>query len=297
MTPGLARLSGILLLVPALHGCGALTASGPGCTDLRAPAALPDGLDETSGVAVSLRRPDLLWTHNDAGSVLYGVDRSGALLTSLRLPVRLRDWEDLARAECRSGGSCLWAADTGDNYEERDHVRLVRFPEPDPADARVGPVDVFPVRLPDGARDVEAMVVLPGERVLLVTKGRNHPLTVYRYPLPLRPDTVVLEEVQRLSDGPRILPRQITGGAVSPDGRTVALRTYQSLVFYGVEGDTLAPLDDGSVSLRTLQEPQGEGVALGPDGEVVLTSEGGPAGGPGSLAALRCRREEGGPGR
>ena len=75
------------------------------------------------------------------------------------------------------------------------------------------------MRLPDGPRDIEALLVLPGERVLVVTKGRNDPVTVYRYPGALRPDTVTLEEVQRLSDGPRILPRQVTGGAVSRRGR------------------------------------------------------------------------------
>jgi hypothetical protein len=41
--------------------------------------------------------------------------------------------------------------------------------------------------------------------------------------------------------------------------------------------------------LRTLQEPQGEGVAVGEDGLIALTSEAGPAGQRGSLAVLRCR--------
>lgn len=275
--------------VLAAGACGPLTNAGPGCATLRAPAALPDPLRESSGVAVGLRDPDLLWTHNDAGSVLYGVDRTGALRAEIPLPLRLRDWEDLAAAPCGSGGgACLWAADTGDNYEERDDVKLLRFPEPGPDAGTVQEPDVFPVRLPGGARDVEALLVLPGERVLLVTKGRNHPVTVYRYPPPLRPDTITLEEVQRLTDGPRILPRQVTGGAVSPRGDLAVLRTYQSLRFYRIAGDTLAAMEDGLVSLRTLQEPQGEGVALGRDGEVILTSEGGPGGGPGSLAAIRC---------
>ena len=63
----------------------------------------------------------------------------------------------------------------------------------------------------------------------------------------------------------------------------VAVRTYQSLRFYRVEGRRLSPLDGGVVNLRPLQEIQGEAVALGPDGTVALTSEGGPLGGPPSL--------------
>ena len=110
---------------------------------------------------------------------------------------------------------------------------------------------------------------------------------MYRYPPPLRPDTVTLVEVQRLSAGPRIFPRQITGGAVGPRGGVVALRSYESLRFYRVQGDTLVELEDGIANLRTLQEPQGEGVGMGLDGKV-LTSEAGPGGGRGSFAVLRC---------
>jgi hypothetical protein len=53
-------------------------------------------------------------------------------------------------------------------------------------------------------------------------------------------------------------------------------------------GDTLAVMEDGLVNLRTLQEAQGEGVGIGLDGQVVLTSEGGPVGGPGGMTFLRC---------
>jgi hypothetical protein len=35
-------------------------------------------------------------------------------------------------------------------------------------------------------------------------------------------------------------------------------------------------------------EAQGEGVGMGLDGLVALTSEGGPGGGPGALVLLRC---------
>jgi hypothetical protein len=254
--------------------------------------ALPAALDESSGAALSRAHPGVVWTHNDgAEGELFAVDSAGALISRFLLDQPVRDWEDLSAGECPSGGSCLYLADMGDNYEERapGSTRILRVREPDALVADTLRAEVFPVRLPHGPRDVEALLVLPGERVFAVTKGRNHAVTVYRYPPPLRPDTVALEEVQRLSEGARFLPRQITGGAVAPDGEVVALRTYESLHFYRVSGDTLAPLADGVVNLRTLQEPQGEGVAVGPDGLVALTSEGGPAGAPASLSTLRCR--------
>ena len=149
----------------------------------------------------------------------------------------------------------------------------------------------FPLRLPDGPRDIEALLVFPGERVYVVTKGRNHPVTVYRYPPPLRPDTVTLEQVQQLTSRARITPRQVTGGAVDPRGGVLALRTYESLQFYHLDGDTLAAIDGALVNLYSLQEGQGEGVGIGLDGLVALTSEGGIAGGPGSMTLIHCDLE------
>ena len=279
------------LLAGALAACGPMATAGPGCGPILRDVALPGELREASGVAPSLDHPGVYWIHNDSGSLVHAVDREGRIVARVRLSVALRDWEDLALAGCPGGGSCLYAADLGDNYEERPGGAVIRFREPDPASPPTGPVpaDVFPVRLPDGPRDIEALLVLPGERILVVTKGRNHPVTVYRYPPPLRPDTVVLEEVQRLTGGPVILPRQVTGGSVSPRGGVVVLRTYRSMRFYNTRADTLAEVEGSLVNLRTLREAQGEGVGLGLDGLVALASEGGPGGGPGALSLLRCR--------
>lgn len=266
-----------------------MATGGPGCRPDRIGIRFPEPLRESSGVAVSLRHPGVLWTHGDAGSDLFAVDDSGLVLAHYPIAPRTRDWEDVALSTCGDGGSCLYLADLGDNYEERPFARILRVAEPDPASPSTLHPDVFPVRFPDGPRDAEALLVLPGERVLVVTKGRNDPATVYRYPGTLRPDTVVLEEVQRLSEGARFLPRQVTGGSVAPGGGLAALRTYESLQFYDVRSDTLVPAEGGLVNLRTLDEAQGEGVGIGPDGRVVLTSEGGPLGGPGSMSILRCK--------
>ena len=279
-----------LLSLLICGACGPVATGGP-CRDVVPPVALPDGMSETSGVAVSLDHPGIFWIHNDAGDRLTAVDSSGRERATVVVPFSAIDWEDLALASCPRGGSCLYAADVGDNYEEHAAIRLYRFAEPDLDDSRVTVVDTFPMRLPDGSRDIESMLLLRGERPLFVTKGRNHPQTVYRYPGPLTRDTVTLEPIQELSAGPRILPRQITGGATSPLSDLVALRTYQSVQFYRVESDTLVPVQGGLVNLRTLNERQGEGVALGPDGQLVLTSEGGAGGGAGSLAVLGCTVE------
>jgi hypothetical protein len=282
-------LPALLLLVGS---CTGWSGAGPGCEELGAPSALPAELDESSGVAASLRAPDLFWTHEDgeSGSALYAVSAAGALLGRVGIEDQATfDAEDIAAGPCAEG-SCLYLADTGDNYADRDTIWILRMVEPDPGAGTVS-ARRLPMRLPDGPRDAEAIFVLPGERIFVVTKGSEQPITVYRYPPPLRPDSVVtLEPIQQLSETPRVLPRQVTGASASSDGSVVVLRTYETLLFHHWEGGRLVPFpEEGTVNLRTLRESQGEGVALGADGLVALTSETGPAGTGGSIALLRCR--------
>lgn len=285
-----------LLLGLLLAGCapgvpGSFRAFGPACVPASGAVPLPEGVPESSGIGYSLRFPGLLWTHNDAGHgpLLYGIERDGSLRGTVRLDgAAAVDWEDLEVAPC-DAGSCIWVGDVGDNAEGRREIALLRIPEVEPGpDVRVTP-DVFPAVIPDGPRDIEALYVLPGERVFLVTKGRNHPVTVYRYPPPLRPgERVVLEEVQRLTERRPRLREWVTGASASPDGEVVAVRSYSTLTFYRTTSEGLAPLPGGRVSLLPLGEPQGEAVAIGADGEVVLTSESGPLRRASTMIFLRC---------
>jgi hypothetical protein len=270
--------------------CAPIATAGPGCAPTGAAVLLPAELQESSGVAVSRTSPGVLWTHIDEGATLFAIDAQGAVLARFGVDARTRDPEDLAAGACADGGACLYLADTGDNGEQRQDARIVRVREPTSLAAPgTLPADVFPVRLPDGPRDIEAIFVLPGERVYLVTKGRAHAVTVYRYPGALRPEAVTLEEVQRLTDGPRSLLDQVTGASASADGTLVAVRTYQALSFYRVVEGRLVLMERGLVNLRSLEEVQGEGVGLGAGGAVWLTAEGGPLGGPAALRALSCR--------
>lgn len=259
------------------------------CLPEQPPAALPGEVRESSGVVASRRHAGVYWTVDDSGpAALWAVAADGTLLGRVEIPGGLgRDREALALGPCGEG-DCIYVADVGDNAEVRTGLALYRVPEPDPADERTAAPDVFRFSLPDGPRDIEAAFLLPGERLYLVGKGGNHPPTVYAYPGPLRPDAGFLREVQRLGDGPRSLPDRITGAAASPDGTFVVLRTYRRLSLHRVDGDTLVATPDATVDLLTLREPQGEGVALAPDGRIVLTGEAGPLGRRGSIVVLRC---------
>jgi len=289
----------VWVLLPALATCGQYVADASECSPVGPSVSLPGRLRETSGVAIGVRNPDLIWTHADGRrSTLYAVDHGGLVRARVELDRSFRDWEDIARARCDLG-VCLYMADTGDNAERRDNISFYRLADPEVVGvgdgtgvgevAGVGEAEQYRVVLPDGPRDIEAMYVLPMDQVFFVTKGRNHPVTLYRYPLPLRSEEVVtLVEVQRLTTGPVAAPRMVTGASATLDGGTVVVRTYQSLEFFDIaEGGRLVETENGRVSLRSLREIQGEGVGFGADGAIVLSSEGAAGLGP-SLRFLTC---------
>lgn len=283
-----------------MGGC-AVGGAGPGCRTVEETTPLPDVLSEASGVAVSRRHDDVVWVHNDSGEPeLHAVDGRGTLLGTFRLTVtRARDWEDVAMGPCADGGDCLYVGDVGNNFGETDTVRVYRTGEPpDPAAGDTLAVETFRMVFDGTPHDLESLFVMPDGALYFVGKGKDEAVTLFRYPMPLRPDSAVtLEPVQRLSDAPRSLPRQVTGADADPAGQGVVLRTYETLAFHRFEGDTLVPEEDGVVNLRPLRESQGEGVGWGPDGRIVLVSEAGPLGREGSITVMRCRVGEAAPPR
>lgn len=267
---------------------------------------LDRGLPETSGAVWSATRPDVFWTVNDGrDGELFAVDTLGRTVAVVDTDGRrLRDVEALAAGPCESG-RCIYLADTGDNGERRDEVAIHRIPEPDLSSTATGtgspgdePVEfedvereVFRFRYPDGPVDTEAVFIVPGEGVYLVSKGRNWAPTAYLYPEPLRPDEVVtVREIGRLGRGPASFTGRITGGAPIPDLPGYALiRSYDAMHLVRIGPEGMTPVDGGRLSLLTLREPQGEALAVAPGGLIVLTSEKGPFSRRAEMRILRCR--------
>ena len=66
----------------------------------------------------------------------------------------------------------------------------------------------------------------------------------------------------------------MTGAGATPDGRWVAVRTYETLEVYRREALLAGGAPAVRTSLRSLDEPQGEAVAVTAEGRVLLTTEG-----------------------
>jgi hypothetical protein len=236
-------------------------------------------LDESSGVAPSRRHPGLLWTHNDGPKpVVFATDTSGAALGVIRVRAEVRDWEDAAIGPC-GRAHCLYLADTGDNRERRPFVRIHRMAEPTPAAARAGAAvstEVLAVRYPDGPVDVEAMWVDPTGDVQLVSKGRQGAVRQFRVPAAAwRAGRAVAEPLATLPIAAGRRPdRLVTGAAISPDGRLVALRTYGDIYFFerGRNGALEVPATAVACRLDRV-DIQGEGIGWLDSERMVLTSE------------------------
>ena len=288
-----AERPGAGLIASALLAAAAAGCSGPkslACTTGPA-VALPEALDESSGVAWSGGRADVFWTVNDGSEgVLYAVDTTGALLGRVETTgMRLQDVEALAGGQC-GDQYCLYLADTGDNLERRDQVAVHRLPEPG-VSASSAQRRAFPARFPHGARDVEALFVLPGERVYLLSKGRTAAPTLYRYPGPLGADSVVvLESVGALGRRAASFTGRITGATrMTGADDLVLIRSYESMELLQVTPEGIRSVPGSRLDLRFLQEAQGEAVSARDDGHVVLTSEAGPLTSTGTFRILDCR--------
>ena len=285
-----AVLVGLVLVTP---GAGASTQSAA-APDCRPTGNLTrvEGLVEASGVAVSRKTPGRLWTHNDSGEpVIFALDTRGSVVGRVRVTgAKVEDWEAIAVGPCPDG-SCVYVADIGDNDANRRQVTIYRFPEPASADRTAAVKDTFQVAYPDGSHDAEALLVAADGRVFIVTKGETGAVALYGSQGELKLGAANrLERVGKpRASGKAAEGDRITDGAVSHDGSWVVLRGKNKVSFHRA-----ADLFAGSwkpvreVDVTGLREPQGEGIAMGADGTVYLTGEGGGKSQPGTFATLAC---------
>jgi len=245
---------------------------------LAALAVLPFGLGFTAGsdlpaaddVVFSFADPEIIEssgliahdglfaTINDSGDSgrVFTVDPgTGETLAETRWDGEPEDVESMALTP---DGDVL-VGDIGDNTASRDSVELLRVPFGE--DGTVDPT-TYELAYPDGAHDAETLLVHPVTgQVFVVAKefiGR-----LYAAPKRLDPDGV-----NRLHPVGEVLPIA-TDGAFFPDGKHFVLRGYVKAAVYGWPS-----LDMVGEPFFLPSQEQGEGIAVGADDTVYLSSEG-----------------------
>ncbi|WP_328470622.1 esterase-like activity of phytase family protein [Actinoplanes sp. NBC_00393] len=209
------------------------------------------------------------------GRRIFFLNRRCGVSRTVGYPSRPRDTEDLARGP----DGTLWVGDIGDNGRNRETIALWRL-----APGGRAP-KIYRMAYPDGPHDAEALLVSGDGTPVVVTKD---PMTAGVYvpavalkagkTTPLRKVGDVAVPLTATSN-PFGLPGRvvITGGATSPDGGRVVLRTYADAFEFDVSGgDVVRAITEGKPREIALpDEPQGEAIAYSRDGTALLTvSEG-----------------------
>jgi hypothetical protein len=223
-------------------------------------------IQESSGMALGRRHPEVLWTHNDSGddARLFAVGPDGRTLATLTLAgVEARDWEGMAAGRDDRGRPALFVGDIGDNNGVWPEVAVYRVGEPARLRDATVPAVRYRLRYADGPHDAEALLVDPrGDRLYVATKGPAGG-GLYRAPARLAADRVnLLRRVARV-------PPAVTDGAFAPGGRGFVLRDYQGAFAYTAPGRRV-----GAFQLPL--QVQGESITVSADGRSVLAGSEGP---------------------
>ncbi len=246
-------------------------------------------LKEASGLAVSRRTPQILWTHNDGNKQnLFAISTNGSPLATLALNQTVSDVEAIATGPGPEPGvNYLYVGDVGGSAgtgETRPSVTILRLPEPfvDPAWATnprsltAAGVESFTLSYPDGRFDSETMVVDPLTADVFVVTKQPGSARWYRANLNglASGATITLEFVTAVAFG------VASDGDISADGTQIVLRREDfAMLWKRCDAESIASaLARAGFSIPVVGppvEPNGEGIALLPDGSGYLTlSEG-----------------------
>lgn len=210
-------------------------------------------ITESSGLVDAA---DTVHTVNDSGSdpELFSLDADdGRTVEVTTYAEEVDDVEALAPAP----GGDVWVGDIGDNLESRDAVWVYRV-----TPGRSGTAPRFGFRYPAGPRDAETLLAHPRTgRLFVVSK------TVFGGVVYAAPRRLVEGEVHRLRPFARV-PGLLTDGAFLPDAKHVLLRGYATATLFTFPGF------EAVASFPLPRQRQGEGLSVGRDGRVLLSSEG-----------------------
>jgi hypothetical protein len=242
-----------------------------------------DRINESSGVAASIRYKDAFWTHNDSGDSarIFLFNKNGETLAVVNLKgVIAVDWEDIASFK-QGKGNYILIADTGNNAQRRKDYVLYLVLEPATIDSEAKealiieaePALTISFAYEDGPHDCEAVAVDPVESKIYLVSKQTEGIKVYSMPIP----SAVSKEPNVAKAIATINAPYATAMDISPNGMRAVVLTYgDAYEFTRANGETWAQAF--SREPRRLKMParrQGESIGYGADGKTLyLTSEG-----------------------
>ncbi len=246
-------------------------------------------ITESSGIAASKCRENLLWTHNDSGDgpYVFAIDETGKSLGTWKIDgAENLDWEDIATFRDTAGKCFIYIGDIGNGRKDpRSEHRIYRVAEPEvipdavrsvrKTAASAGSAEMMIFSYPDEPHDAETLMVHPesGE-IYVVTKSRNAAAGVYKLKPAFGSPPVRAEKVADVTV-PAIPNGFLTGGDVAPDGQRLVLCDYFAAYEFslppGATGfDDIWKQKPTVVSIG--DRDQGEAVAYSADGHSLFVS-------------------------
>ena len=226
-------------------------------------------------------------THDPAGNVWF-ISESGHVgkIDAATHAISQFFVSDYTESLTVGSDGTVWVADIGtaDAASDRASVALWKFP------AKGGAAIIFRFKYPgSGAQlDSHAMVMTGAGVPVFITKVNSGPASLYTPTAALDPSgkAVPLKEVGQFTPQAtgtenvlgKVANEVVTGGATSPDGTKVVLRTLSDAYEWSVtNGDVVAAITGSTKPLVTPlpNESSGEGITFSADGKSFVTASGG----------------------
>jgi hypothetical protein len=185
-------------------------------------------LEEMSGIVSSRIYKNLLYHVQDSSNdpLILITDHNGRLLHQVRYADSVTDPEALSQGPCPWGGSCLFVADTGDNFHIRGTKRIHAIDERSMFTNSLHSAEMefqFPKQ---DHLDVEALAVHPGTGDMFLFSKEPNRSIVFRLPA----------KAWKKNDGEQVAEQvgfflydMITDAAWSADGKRLLLINWQGI--------------------------------------------------------------------
>jgi hypothetical protein len=234
-------------------------------------------LNELSGLSESIRYPGYFWANNDSGDSLrcFLISPKGQIVAVVNLSKYQNTDTESLRVAGTPGHSFVYISDTGDNRARRKQVEIYRFPEPEIDVKKLNQDDLMlsceqmVLKYGDGtSTDAETLLIDKNQHIGIVTKSfLGSKLWMTPKPFSAEPQTLQLAgsvPVEKWKRRDQQYSLLFTDGAISNDGKRVALMTYTTLFMWkipdGVDLQSLAKVlsspPDIEEDLPKLKQPE-----------------------------------------
>ncbi|MEK6780922.1 MAG: hypothetical protein AABY93_04420 [Bacteroidota bacterium] len=195
-------------------------------------------LSEASGLVASVNNIGYFWAHNDSGNPaqIFLIDQNAKIKLVCKFNrIKNRDWEDIAiGAGPQEGKNYIYVGDIGDNDAQYPLKLIYRFEEPllmTEKEIIIADYDTLILKLPDGARDAEALMIDPNSQDMFLVSKREDSVRLYQMDYLFQQDTFLTQRIA-------ILPfHNINAADISADGSEVLMKDYDNIFYWKKEED------------------------------------------------------------